>query len=1280
MNQIKIISFNGNGLNSAVRRQRALVWSKKHNVDILMLQETHSDPDDEIVWRNEWGGDIYMSHWKTNSGGVAILIAPHIQYDLISEFTDPDGRVVIIELSINERRFTLCNSYAYNEDKPLFFNSIMEKLASLNYENLIWGGDHNVVLNLDLDKKGGLYKTHEDCKNIINAWKEEAEVDDVWRIQHPRLLRFTWRSSKKPLIQTRLDYFLTSRNITTRVKFSDIIPGFSSDHSAPVICIDIKKANSGKGFWKLNTNLLKDHAYNDKILKCIVETIEENPGTDEILLWDTIKCRIRGTSVKYSAECKRKRINTLVNLETLLGKAKENLELYPVDIFPHIHAVLNNKIAIIKSKIFDYIDKETQGYILRSKTSYYEEGEKNSKYFLALEKIRGDSKSIKTLILDDGSSINDPDLILEEEKSFYSKLYSTTRNENSDHEELISKFIDSLQIPKLNEKDIEFISRSITEEELYHAISLSADNKSPGTDGIGNEFYKHFWSNIKDHLMKAINKSLSTGSLSISQRQGIISLIPKVGKNNNYLKNWRPISLLNQDYKLIARILAERCKIHLSKLVSDDQNGFVPGRYIGLNIHRILNLIEICKNNNINGILLNIDFEKAFDCIEWDFVYSALRAFGFPNIFINWVKILYNNISSCVINNGKFTCFFELQRGVRQGCPLSPYLFVLSAEILSLYIKQKGNIEGILHGNHNYLISQFADDTSLSIIANSDNIKRCFQVLKDFERVSGLRVNVTKTEAMGLGTFDKPICPELKIQWVEKTTRVLGIQIAKDKSILLAENFGVILDKIQARLNGWKRRKLSIMGKINIIKCLGISQVIFLLTMLPSPNPELLKNLERILYEFIWNGKADRIRRTTLIGDLDLGGINMINISSLNKALKISWVKRLCLQPGTWCSLITETLLLKPSKQNTVQDNIRYFLKSNLHFKDLNGCVKLDCSSLWYEILLEWCKFNYKPMEEFYSVTDILHQNVWFNSCIKVASCPVIYTLWYNAGIKYIHNLVHHNRWKSILEIEQEFGLKIILLDYLGILNSIPLNWRKLIKSNVEKYIIDDSYVANIDRLCKLDKVNKTIYKELVEKISKEPTDRWLKWMEELGEDVSELDWLDSFPRIHKCTTSTRLRSLGYRFLIRDVLTNTRLIHMGKAETVNCYLCNTEPETITHLYWNCQSTRRLWERLKLFILETMDILLELDPLVLLLGITRTRSDEGPPDIIYLLALIVKSYIHYCKCKKIFPTEIGLISKIKYIKNIELSIAVKNGLRAELNHRRKWFSMGNPQTW
>jgi len=717
--------------------------------------------------------------------------------------------------------------------------------------------------------------------------------------------------------------------------------------------------------------------------------------------------------------------------------------------------------------------------------------------------------------------------------------------------------------------------------------------------------------------------------------------------------------------------LAERCKKHLNKLVSKDQNGFVPGRYIGLNINRILNLIEICKENKINGILLNIDFEKAFDCIEWDFIYSALEAFGFPHIFIKWVKVLYNNISSCVINNGKFTTFFDLQRGVRQGCPLSPYLFVLGAEILSLYIKQLSGIQGIVHEGYNYLISQFADDTSLAVLGHSANIKLCFKVLNDFEKVSGLKVNVAKTEALGLGTFKTPTCLDLKIQWVEKSTKVLGIYVSKDPVNLIDQNYNDILERIRAKLNGWKRRNLSILGKINIIKCLGISQVVYLLTMLPSPGTKFLKELEGILFNFIWNNSNDRIKRSTLIGNLDLGGINMIDVGCLNKALKIGWIKRLLQQGGTWSSLIISKLPF-----TYTADNINYYLQANLHLNEFNIWLKLDKESMWYEIMFEWYQYTYKTCNQLDSKDCIVNQNIWFNSTIRIANKPVYYKSWYTAGIKYINNLLDGNKWKSPLELEQEFDIKINLLDYLGILNSIPVTWRRILK--LDHYngnnMNGDTYTSNIDKLLSCKQVNKSVYMELVSKKCCIPTKRWENWLEELGEDISELDWLDIFPRINKCTTSTRLRSLGYRFLIRDVLTNTRLTRMGKALNEFCYLCKTEVESISHLYWHCAVTKRLWERLKLFLLEKANINLTLDPLELLLGASRENPDESPPELILLLSIVVKNFIHSCKCRNTRPTEEGLLCRIKSTQKIEYTIAKKNGAAALRNHQRKWYWM------
>ena len=140
MNNLNIISLNGNGLNADIRRKRTLTWAKHQKVDILLLQETHSTPDDESDWRGDWGGEIYCSHGTSNSRGVCILIAPHVNFDLLNEYTDSDGRIAIIEIQINEHKLTICNSYGHNTDKPEFFESIFDRLDLFNFESLIWGG------------------------------------------------------------------------------------------------------------------------------------------------------------------------------------------------------------------------------------------------------------------------------------------------------------------------------------------------------------------------------------------------------------------------------------------------------------------------------------------------------------------------------------------------------------------------------------------------------------------------------------------------------------------------------------------------------------------------------------------------------------------------------------------------------------------------------------------------------------------------------------------------------------------------------------------------------------------------------------------------------------------------------------------------------------------------------------------------------------------------------------------------------------------------------------
>ena len=194
-------------------------------------------------------------------------------------------------------------------------------------------------------------------------------------------------------------------------------------------------------------------------------------------------------------------------------------------------------------------------------------------------------------------------------------------------------FTEDLNIPQLNEEEQESLEKDLTLEEVKDALASFADNKSPGEDGFTKEFYQTFFELIgKDHL-NSYNDSFHKGSLSISQKRGSITLIPKGDVNLTDLKNWRPITLINVDYKLLSKVLAKRMELLLPKLIHTDQTGFINGRYIGQNIRLFCDIMELSDTKKSQGIFLFVDFEKAFDTLEWSFILKTLEAFNFGDNF-----------------------------------------------------------------------------------------------------------------------------------------------------------------------------------------------------------------------------------------------------------------------------------------------------------------------------------------------------------------------------------------------------------------------------------------------------------------------------------------------------------------------------------------------------------------------------------------------------------------------------------------------------------------------
>ena len=284
----------------------------------------------------------------------------------------------------------------------------------------------------------------------------------------------------------------------------------------------------------------------------------------------------------------------------------------------------------------------------------------------------------------------------------------------------------------------------------------------------------------------------------------------------------------------------------ISKLISENQSGYRKTRYIGINARLIMDIIEKCEKSNTAGAILCLDYEKAFDSLNWNFMLASLNKYGFGSNFIKWVKILYNSPTFCIKNNGWISREGIMKRGVRQGCHVSALLFILAIEFMSIDMKSNKEISGIKVKSSECKILQYADDTTLTL-GNTMSISNSLKVLHKFSAVSGLKLNIAKCQGLWLGEFKANLTSFEGIQFVTCPIKCLGIYIGTDFKECEKQNWSKKITSIEQMLIKWSSRTLTIYGKATVINCLAIPKLIYIMSLLPVPQ-YVIDKLKKIIF------------------------------------------------------------------------------------------------------------------------------------------------------------------------------------------------------------------------------------------------------------------------------------------------------------------------------------------------------------------------------------------------------------------------------------------------
>jgi hypothetical protein len=811
------------------------------------------------------------------SGGLALLWSTEVDV----EIQNYSNRHINAKVCSTQSNFVwkLTGFYGHPEaSKRIEAWQLLRFIARMDPSPWICLGDFNEILSLD-EKFGGNGRQRGLMENFQMAL-EESGLSELGYVGP----KFTWNNGQEgaDFIKERLDRVVANKEWCEAHPNVEVVvrPAICSDHSPLWVFPEGHRGQIRR------PRIFRFEAEWETHKKCrqIIEEVWKDPSCDENP-WRSLfnhmegcKNNLLGWQLKDMGRPKREFEAKCKKLASLQGEG------YNPDV---------RQASELQRELQGQLEQEELRWRQRAKMNWLVNGDRNSKYFHACANQRRKANTIKKIRDESGCIWETQAEIGSAFETYFKVLFSSGGMVE------IEDCLGSVE-GRISEEMNESLVRPFVEEEVRLALFQMAPMKAPGPDGFNEGFFQKNWDVVGPEVCKAVLFSLNNATISNDLNSTFIALIPKV-KNPTFVTDFRPISLCNVIYKIISKVLANRLKIILPQIISPFQSAFIPGRLISDNIlaaYETLHTMQTRLRGKKGYMAVKVDMSKAYDRVEWGFLEAAMRKLGFAPHWIKLVMMCVSSVHYEVLVNGIPTGKIIPSRGIRQGDPISPYLFLICAEVLSAMLSRAdrmGVLEGVPTSRRGPRINHlfFADDSLLFCRADGSHRNNLSNILHMYERASGQRLNSTKTAIY----FSRNTTAEVKQQILDTSgipssqryDKYLGLPALVGKSRI--KEFKCIIDKVWKRLQDWKLKLLSQAGREILLKAVVQAIPTYCMSVFLLPKT-LCQQINTLMQKFWWGTPGIHWMKWSKMGiSKSRGGMGFRDFLCFNKALlaKQSW-------------------------------------------------------------------------------------------------------------------------------------------------------------------------------------------------------------------------------------------------------------------------------------------------------------------------------------------------------------------------------------------------------